>query len=77
MNAKPIQRCKPKQEGSLRYRIWQLCTSSYFEFCIMVMIALNTCVLMAKVKLILIRKFEIEFFFYFSIIEVRQHIMIY
>ncbi|CAF3020652.1 unnamed protein product [Rotaria sp. Silwood2] len=48
LNAKPIQRCKPKQEGSLRYRIWQLCTSSYFEFCIMVMIALNTCVLMAK-----------------------------
>ncbi len=50
LNAKPIQRCKPKQEGSLRYRIWQLCTSSYFEFCIMVMIALNTCVLMAKVN---------------------------
>ncbi|CAF1363793.1 unnamed protein product [Adineta ricciae] len=48
LNAKPIQCCKPKQEGSLRYRIWQTCTSSYFEFCIMVMIALNTCVLMAK-----------------------------
>ncbi|UJR27700.1 hypothetical protein I4U23_008977 [Adineta vaga] len=48
LNAVPIQRCKPKQENSLRYRIWQLCTSSYFEFCIMVMIALNTCVLMAK-----------------------------
>ncbi|CAF0900785.1 unnamed protein product [Rotaria sordida] len=48
LNAKPIQRCRPKQEGSLRYRIWLLCTSSYFEFCIMVMIALNTCVLMAK-----------------------------
>ncbi|CAF1504754.1 unnamed protein product [Adineta ricciae] len=48
LNAVPIQRCKPKQEGSLRYRIWQLCTSPYFEFCIMVMIALNTCVLMAK-----------------------------
>jgi len=48
LNAKPIQRCKPKQEGSLRYRIWQVCTSSWFEFCIMVMIALNTCVLMAK-----------------------------
>ncbi|CAF4687294.1 unnamed protein product, partial [Rotaria sp. Silwood2] len=48
LNAKPIQRCRPKQEGSLRYRIWLLCISSYFEFCIMVMIALNTCVLMAK-----------------------------
>ncbi|UJR21745.1 hypothetical protein I4U23_024820 [Adineta vaga] len=48
LNAKPIQCCKPKKEGSLRYRIWQTCTSSYFEFCIMVMIALNTCVLMAK-----------------------------
>ncbi|CAF3656370.1 unnamed protein product, partial [Adineta steineri] len=48
LNAKPIQCCKPKHEGSLRYRIWQTCTSSYFEFCIMVLIALNTCVLMAK-----------------------------
>ncbi|CAM4922480.1 unnamed protein product [Rotaria socialis] len=48
LNAKPIQRCRPKKEGSLRYRIWLLCTSSYFEFCIMVMIALNTFVLMGK-----------------------------
>ncbi|CAF1075761.1 unnamed protein product, partial [Didymodactylos carnosus] len=48
LNAKPIQRFKPKKESSLRYRIWQLVVSTYFEYFIMVMIALNTFVLMMK-----------------------------
>lgn len=41
----------PKDQQSLKFRIWRLVVSTPFEYFIMIMIALNTLILMMKVSL--------------------------
>ena len=41
----------PKNRLSVKYKIWQLVVSPKFEYFIMVLIALNTIVLMMKVRM--------------------------
>ncbi|PAA86585.1 hypothetical protein BOX15_Mlig012532g2 [Macrostomum lignano] len=48
INARPLCRYMPKNQNSIKYRIWRLVVSSPFEYFIMVMIALNTLILMMK-----------------------------
>lgn len=40
----------PKNKNSIKYRIWRIVVSAQFEYAIMVMIALNTLLLMMKVR---------------------------
>ena len=51
INAKPLCRFMPKNRLSVKYKIWQLVVSPKFEYFIMVLIALNTIVLMMKVRM--------------------------
>ncbi|XP_070531532.1 voltage-dependent calcium channel type A subunit alpha-1-like [Ptychodera flava] len=48
INAKPTQRYMPTNKNSIKFRIWQLVVSTYFEYFIMTLIALNTVILMMK-----------------------------
>jgi len=41
----------PKNRRSFKFRVWRLVVSSPFEYFIMVMIAMNTIILMMKVRL--------------------------
>lgn len=50
MNAKPLCRFMPKNKGSFKYRVWKLVVSPKFEYLVMTLIALNTVVLMMKVR---------------------------
>jgi len=50
INARPMCRYMPKNKNSIKYRIWKLVVSPPFEFFIMTMIALNTIILMMKVR---------------------------
>lgn len=50
INARPLCRYMPKDTHSVKYRIWRLVVSTPFEYFIMVMIALNTLILMMKVR---------------------------
>ncbi|VDO14180.1 unnamed protein product [Rodentolepis nana] len=50
INAHPLCRYMPKNKRSWKYRIWRLVVSTPFEYYIMVMIALNTLILMMKVR---------------------------
>lgn len=50
INAKPLCRYMPSNRNSTKYRIWRLVVSSPFEYYIMMMIALNTLILMMKVR---------------------------
>lgn len=50
INAKPLTRHMPQNKLSFQYRMWEFVVSPPFEYTIMAMIALNTIVLMMKVK---------------------------
>lgn len=50
INAKPLTRYMPQNKQSFQYKIWKFVVSAPFEYSIMVMIALNTVVLMMKVR---------------------------
>lgn len=50
MNAKPLCRFMPENKGSFKYRVWKLVVSPKFEYLVMTLIALNTVVLMMKVR---------------------------
>ena len=50
INAKPLTRYMPENTQSFQYRMWKFVVSGPFEYCIMIMIAVNTVVLMMKVK---------------------------
>ena len=50
INAKPLTRHMPHNKQSFQYRMWQFVVSPPFEYSIMALIALNTIVLMMKVR---------------------------
>lgn len=50
INAKPLTRYMPENTQSFQYRMWKFVVSPPFEYSIMIMIALNTVVLMMKVR---------------------------
>ena len=50
ISAKPLTRHMPQNKQSFQYRMWQFVVSPPFEYTIMAMIALNTVVLMMKVR---------------------------
>lgn len=50
INAKPLTRYMPENAQSFQYRMWKFVVSAPFEYSIMIMIALNTVVLMMKVR---------------------------
>lgn len=50
INARPLTRHMPQNKLSFQYRMWEFVVSPPFEYTIMAMIALNTVVLMMKVK---------------------------
>jgi len=50
INARPACRYMPKNRFSIKYRIWKLVISQPFDWFIMFMIALNTLILMMKVR---------------------------
>ena len=51
INARPLCRYMPKNKDSVKYRIWKMVVSPFFEYFIMTMIALNTIILMMKVRI--------------------------
>lgn len=50
INARPTCKYMPKKKNSLKYRVWKLVVSTPFESFIMLMIAMNTIILMMKVR---------------------------
>lgn len=50
INAKPLTRHMPQNKLSFQYKMWEFVVSPPFEYTIMAMIALNTIVLMMKVR---------------------------
>lgn len=56
INARPLTRHMPQNKLSFQYRMWEFVVSPPFEYTIMAMIALNTVVLMMKVKVQLLTK---------------------
>lgn len=50
INAKPLTRYMPEDTQSFQYRMWKFVVSAPFEYSIMIMIAVNTVVLMMKVR---------------------------
>jgi len=50
INAQPSCRYMPKNRNSFKFRVWRLVVSSPFEYFIMIMIAMNTVILMMKVR---------------------------
>lgn len=50
IHAKPLTRYMPQNTQSFQYRMWKFVVSPPFEYSIMIMIALNTVVLMMKVR---------------------------
>lgn len=51
ISAKPLTRYMPQNRHTFQYRVWHFVVSPSFEYTIMAMIALNTVVLMMKVRL--------------------------
>jgi len=52
INAKPLTRYMPQDKQSYQYKMWKFVVSTPFEYSILTMIAINTVVLMMKVKLL-------------------------
>lgn len=50
ISAKPLTRYMPQNRHTFQYRVWHFVVSASFEYTIMAMIALNTVVLMMKVR---------------------------
>ena len=50
ISAKPLTRYMPQNRQTFQYRVWHFVVSPSFEYTIMAMIALNTVVLMMKVR---------------------------
>lgn len=50
ISAKPMTRYMPQNRQTFQYRLWHFVASPSFEYTVLVMIALNTVVLMMKVK---------------------------
>lgn len=50
ISAKPLTRYMPQNRHTFQYRVWHFVVSPSFEYTIMAMIALNTIVLMMKVR---------------------------
>uniref|UniRef100_A0A671PYU1 Voltage-dependent calcium channel type A subunit alpha-1 n=1 Tax=Sinocyclocheilus anshuiensis TaxID=1608454 RepID=A0A671PYU1_9TELE len=50
ISAKPLTRYMPQNRQTLQYRLWHFVVSPVFEYTILTMIALNTIVLMMKVR---------------------------
>uniref|UniRef100_A0AC34F530 EF-hand domain-containing protein n=1 Tax=Panagrolaimus sp. ES5 TaxID=591445 RepID=A0AC34F530_9BILA len=48
LNARPRSLFMPEHKNSIKYKIWQLVTSTLFEYFIMAMICMNTIILMMK-----------------------------
>lgn len=60
INAKPLTRYMPENTQSFQYRMWKFVVSAPFEYSIMIMIALNTVVLMMKVRKHMNNKIHIQ-----------------
>lgn len=52
ISAKPLTRYMPQNRHTFQYRVWHFVVSPSFEYTIMAMIALNTVVLMMKVRVV-------------------------
>lgn len=50
ISAKPMTRYMPQNRQTFQYKLWHFVASPSFEYTVLVMIALNTVVLMMKVK---------------------------
>lgn len=50
ISAKPMTRYMPQNRQTFQYRLWHFVASPSFEYTVLIMIALNTVVLMMKVK---------------------------
>lgn len=50
ISAKPMTRYMPQNRQTFQYRLWHFVASPSFEYTVLVMIALNTVVLMMKVR---------------------------
>lgn len=48
LNARPRSLFMPERKSSIKYKVWQLVTSTMFEYFIMAMICMNTVILMMK-----------------------------
>jgi hypothetical protein len=59
LNAQPMELYVPVVKSGVAYRIWQVVTSTAFEYFILFLITVNTLILMMKA-----RKFLFYFFFY-------------
>jgi len=58
LNAQPMELYVPVVKSGVAYRIWQVVTSTAFEYFILFLITVNTLILMMKA-----RKFLFYFFF--------------
>lgn len=50
ISAKPLTRYMPQNRHTFQYRLWHFVVSPSFEYTVLAMIALNTIVLMMKVR---------------------------
>lgn len=51
ISAKPLTRYMPQNRHTFQYRLWHFVVSPSFEYTVLAMIALNTIVLMMKVRI--------------------------
>lgn len=51
ISAKPLTRYMPQNRQTFQYRLWHFVVSPSFEYTVLTMIALNTIVLMMKVRI--------------------------
>ena len=49
LNAQPLELYVPVRKSGAAYRIWQVVTSTVFEYFILFLITINTLILMMKV----------------------------
>ena len=49
LGAKPVRQYSPKNQRSLKYKMWKIVTTNAFEIFIMVVICLNTIIMMMKI----------------------------
>jgi voltage-dependent calcium channel N type alpha-1B len=54
INAKPLERYVPTNVKSFNYKVWKFVVSAGFEYFVLVLIALNTVILMMKVRTLLL-----------------------
>lgn len=69
INARPLTRYMPQNKLSFQYKMWRFVVSPPFEYAIMILIALNTVVLMMKVRAMCSFFFLFPLFFYLCVIS--------